>query len=478
MQNVGQRSWDLPLPWRRIAPTRTFRDPPMNAHRYPDSSVLYRRLGRTYPRIIRGEGCYLYDAAGKRYLDGCGGAYVVNVGHGVSEIADALACQAATVAYVNGTAFTNDAVEEFAREITRLCPGDLDLVYPLTSGSEAVEAALKLARQYWVEEGHPGKEKVLALAPSYHGNTLLALSASSREPYRRYFRPWLAPVVQAPAPYSYRCECRGAEPLCPACTGEAVEAVIVRERPETIAALIAEPVGGSATGASVPPPDYWRRIREICNRYNILWIADEVLTGAGRTGTWSALEPYGAVPDLLILGKGIAGGYVPLSALVAPRRLVDRLATGSGALLHAQTFSHHATLCAAGVATIQYLHRHGLIERSATMGRMLHEELGQLREIPLVGDVRGRGLLAGIEFVADRATRRPCQPGSRVAERVAANALELGLTVWPNAGQLADGTGDLAMVAPPFIISEEQIGELVTLLSQAIVRTAEQLEIK
>jgi adenosylmethionine-8-amino-7-oxononanoate aminotransferase len=450
----------------------------MNAHRYPDSSVLYRRLGRTYPRIVRGEGCYLYDAVGKRYLDACSGAYVVNVGHGVSEIADALACQAATVAYVNGTAFTNDAVEEFAREIARLCPGDLDLVYPLASGSEAVEAALKLARQYWVEDGRSGKEKVLAFAPSYHGNTLLGMSASSREPYRSYFRPWLAPAVHAPAPYPYRCECRGVEPLCPGCSGEAVEAVIVREGPETIAALIAEPVGGSATGASVPLPGYWRRIREICNRYSILWIADEVLTGAGRTGTWSALEPYGAVPDLLILGKGIAGGYVPLSALVAPRRIVDRIANGSGALLHAQTFSHHATLCAAGVATIQYLQRHHLIERSAAMGCMLHEELERLREIPLVGDVRGRGLLAGIEFVADRAARRPCPPGSRVAERVAANALELGLTVWPNAGQLADGTGDLAMLAPPFIISEEQIGELVTLLSQAIVRTAEQLEVE
>jgi adenosylmethionine-8-amino-7-oxononanoate aminotransferase len=450
----------------------------MNAHRYPDSSVLYRRLGRTYPRIVRAEGCYLYDAAGKRYLDGCGGAYVVNVGHGVSEIADALACQAATVAYVNGTAFTNDAVEEFAREIARLCPGDLDLVYPLASGSEAVEAALKVARQYWVEDGRSGKEKVLAFAPSYHGNTLLGMSASSREPYRSYFRPWLAPAVHAPAPYPYRCECRGAEPLCPACSGDAVEAVIAREGPETIASLIAEPVGGSATGASVPPPGYWRRIREICNRYDILWIADEVLTGAGRTGTWSALEPYDAVPDLLILGKGIAGGYVPLSALVAPRRIIDRIANGSGALLHAQTFSHHATLCAAGVATIQYLRRHHLIERSAAMGRMLHEELQQLRELPLVGDIRGRGLLAGIEFVADRTTRRPCPPVSQVAARVAANALELGLTVWPNAGQLADGTGDLAMVAPPFVISEEQIGELVMLLRQAIVRTAEQLEVQ
>jgi adenosylmethionine-8-amino-7-oxononanoate aminotransferase len=472
----GAGRWEL-APWRVLLPLSTFRDPPMTDHSYPHSQVFYRKLGRRYPRIVRADGCYLYDAAGKRYLDGSGGAYVVNVGHGVTEIADALACQAATVAYVNGTAFTHDAVEELAGEVARLCPGDLELVYPLASGSEAVEAALKLARQYWVESERPGKEKVVALAPSYHGNTLLAMSASSREPYRSCFRPWLVPVVQVPAPYPYRCECRGVAPLCPACSGDAVEAAILQAGPETVAALIGEPVGGSATGASVPELGYWRRIREICDRYEILWVADEVLTGAGRTGTWSALEPYGAVPDLLVLGKGIAGGYAPLSAVVAPRRLVDRLAQGSGLVLHAQTFSHHPTLCAAGVATIKYLRRHQLIERCAAMGRLLHEQLAELRASPLVGDVRGKGLLAGIEFVADRETRRTFPPSARVAERVASHALDLGLTVWPNSGHLSDGTGDLAMLAPPFIISEEQIAELVVMLTQAIANTAREVGI-
>lgn len=447
----------------------------MTDHSHPESHVFYRKLGRQYPRIVRAEGCYLYDAEGKRYLDGSGGAYVVNVGHGVSEIADALACQAATVAYVNGTVFTNDAVEELAGEIARLSPGDLELVYPLASGSEAVEAALKLARQYWVEADRPDKRKVLAFAPSYHGNTLLAMSASSREPYLSYFRPWLVPIVRVPAPYPYRCECRGAPPLCPACNGDAVEATILREGPETIAALIGEPVGGSATGASVPEAAYWRRVREICDRHDVLWVADEVLTGAGRTGTWSALEPYGAVPDLLILGKGIAGGYAPLSTVVAPRRLVDRLARGSGLVLHAQTFSHHATLCAAGVATIKYLRRHRLIERCAAMGQVLHQRLQELRSSPIVGDVRGRGLLAGIEFVADKERRRPFPAAARVAETVAANALALGLLLWPNSGHLGDGTGDLALLAPPFIITEEQIAEMTALLAQAIARTADKV---
>jgi adenosylmethionine-8-amino-7-oxononanoate aminotransferase len=449
---------------------------PMTSHRYPESHVFYRKLNRPYPRIVRGDGCYLYDDQGRRYLDGSGGAYVVNVGHGVSEIADALACQAGTLAYVTGTAFTHDAAEELAAEIARLSPGDLELVYPLASGSEAVEAGLKLARQYWVESGHPQKHKVLAFAPSYHGNTLLALSASSREHYKAYYRHWLVEIVRVPAPYPYRCECHGRLPLCAACNGDAIEAAILREGAESIAALIAEPVGGSSTGASVPPPDYWRRARAICDRHQILLVADEVLTGAGRTGTWSALEPYGVVPDIMVLGKGIAGGYAPLSAVVAPRRIVDVLARGSGSFLHAQTFSHHATLCAAGVATIKYLRRHGLIERCAAMGQVLHRRLQDLRALPWVGDVRGRGLLAGIEFVQDKASRRPYPSSARFAESVAANALDLGLVVWPNAGQLDDGTGDLAMLAPPFVIDEDQIGELVAVLSRAIERSAAQVE--
>ncbi|HYF39010.1 MAG TPA: aminotransferase class III-fold pyridoxal phosphate-dependent enzyme [Gemmatimonadales bacterium] len=445
----------------------------MSSHQFPESHVFYRRLRRQYPRIVRGQGCYLYDERGHRYLDACGGAYVVSVGHGVNEIADAIACQAATLGYVSGTAFTHAAAEELAAELAKLSPGDLDFVYPLGSGSEAIEAALKLARQYWLESGLPGKHKIIAFAPSYHGNTLLAMSASSREPYRSVYREWIADVVRVPAPYSYRCACHGTPPLCSACNGDALEEAIIKEGADTIGVLIGEPVGGSSTGASVPHPEYWLRVRELCDRYRILWIADEVLTGAGRTGTWAAVEPYGATPDLMVVGKGIAGGYVPLSALVASRRMVELLARGSGVFLHAQTFSHHATLCAAGVATIRYIRRHRLVERCAGMGQELHAALEALRELSVVGDVRGRGLLAGIEFVADRDTRRPFPAATRFAETVAATALELGLVVWPNAGQLDDGTGDLVMLAPPYVIDREQIGELITTLGQAIERTAQ-----
>ncbi|MBA3496315.1 MAG: aspartate aminotransferase family protein [Gemmatimonadales bacterium] len=447
----------------------------MATHDLLDSHVFYRKLTRNYPRIVRGDGCWLYDADGRGYLDAVGGAFVANVGHGVREIAEAIGRQAERLAYVNGTAFTNDPVEELADELARRSPGDLELVYPLASGSEAVEAALKLARQYWVETGEPARRKIVALSPGYHGNTLLALSASARQHYTTHFRDWLVEVVRVPAPYAFRCECRGSPPHCPACSGEAVEAALLREGPDTVAALIAEPVGGSSTGASVPAPDYWRRVRAACDRHGILLVADEVLTGAGRTGTWSALEPYGVVPDIMTLGKGIAGGYVPLSAVVAPRRLVDALGRGSGALLHAQTFSHHATLCAAGVATLRYLRQHALIERCAEIAPTFHSRLESLRGLPAVGDIRGRGLLAGIEFVADPVTRAPFPRAARFAESFAAAALDAGLVVWPNVGQADGVNGDLAMLAPPFVVSHDEIDLIVQRLGTALRATVERI---
>src|SRR5918992_5069908 len=285
---------------------------------YPDTHVFFRKLTARYPLVIRGEGCWLYDADGEAYLDACGGAFVANLGHGVSEIADAMAAQARRLAYVSGASMTHEAVEALSAELATLAPGDLDRVYPLSSGSDAIEAALKLARQYWVDSGRPRRHKVIALSPAYHGNTLLALSASAREHYQTLFREWLVDVVRIPAPYAYRCDCGGVEPYCDSCSGAALEAAIVREGPDTVAAFIAEPVGGSSTRASVPPPEYFRRVREICDRYEVLFIADEVLTGAGRTGTWSALTPFGVVPDVAVYGKGIASGYAPLAAVVAP----------------------------------------------------------------------------------------------------------------------------------------------------------------
>lgn len=450
----------------------------MPPYQYPDSHVFYRKLTRRFPLITHGEGCWLVDADGRRYLDGSGGAFVANLGHGVAEIGQAMATQAAKVAYLNGTAFTNEPVEALADALAELLPGELDKFYFLGSGSEAVEAALKLARQYWVETGKPSKHKVIALFPAYHGNTLLALSASAREHYKTYFREWLVDIHRIPAPYSYRCECggradgpTGRRTDCPTCSGSALEAAILQLGADNVAAFIAEPVGGSSTGHSVPEPGYFRRIREICDRHQVLFIADEVLVGAGRTGTWSAIEQYGVAPDIMTFGKGITGGYAPLSVVAAPRRLLDPIAKGSGALLHAQTFSHHPVLAAAGLAAVRYLRTHGLVERCRRMGEVFHRKLAALRELPHVGDVRGRGLLAGIEFVADKGSRAPWPRKLKFAETFSEQALAAGLMTWANMGQ-ADGTnGDLSCLAPPFVIEESEIDELVRRFTVALEAT-------
>ena len=428
----------------------------MPPRRYPDTGVFYRTLDREFPLITRGEGCWLIDDTGKRYLDACGGAYVANLGHGVSEVADAVAEQIRKVAYVNGTAFTNEPAENLAAELRTLSPKGLDFAYFLSSGSEAVEAALKLARQYWVESGKPGKHKIIARTPGYHGNTLLALSASAREQYKKMFGPWLVPVTMIPAPYPYRCA-----PDAPAMTAEALEAAILKEDADTVCAFIAEPVGGSSTGGSVPPKDYFKRVREVCDKHNILFIADEVLTGAGRTGRWAAMEHFGVTPDIMTMGKGLSGGYVPLSAVLTTKKIIDPIAKGSGAFKHAQTFSHSPAICAAGLAAIRHIKKQKLVERCAEMGVVLQRKLAALLELPSVGDVRGLGLLAGIEFVADKKTKAPFPRSLKFAETFVAKAQDAGLIVWPNTGHADGENGDLVMMAPPFIVTEAEIDEIV-----------------
>jgi len=445
--------------------------------RYPDSPVFYRAWDRELPRIARGKGCWLYDAAGKDYLDASGGAFVANIGHGVAEIADAVREQLASVAYVNGTAFTSEPVERLAQELTALAPRGLDKAYFLSSGSEAVEAALKLARQHWVERGRPEKHKIIARSPGYHGNTLLALSASARGHYKKLYGPYLVRVPMIPAPYPYRCGCAGAAD-CPACSGSALEETIRAEGPESVAAFIAEPIGGSSTGASVPRADYYKRIREICDRHDVLFIADEVLCGAGRTGKWLGLEHYpGAIPDIVTMGKGISGGYVPLSAVLTGPKVLEPLARGSGGFKHAQTFSHAPSICAAGLAAVTYIKKNKLVARAENMGKVLHKKLAALKELPFVGDVRGIGMLAGVEFVEDKGTKAPFPRSRRFAETFTRAAQDAGLVVWPNVGQADGENGDLAMIAPPFTISEAEMDVLVERFCAALKKTAAQLKV-
>jgi adenosylmethionine-8-amino-7-oxononanoate aminotransferase len=442
--------------------------PPVMAHRYPESALFYRRLDRDFPLAVRGEGAWIIDEAGRRYLDACSGAMVAGVGHGVAEIAAAVAAQARELAYVNGSQFTNAAAEDLAAELAEVLPEPLRYSYFLASGSEAIEAAVKLARQYWVERGRPEKWKVIRRNPSYHGNTLAALALSGREHYRRIYRPLLLDFPSIPAPDPYR----HPGPDCAACNGEALALELAAQGPETVAAFLAEPILGSSGGAVVPPPAYYRRVAELCREHDVLYIADEVLTGCGRTGRWFAFQHYDPVPDVVVLGKGLNGGYAPLSAVVASREIAATLARGSGAFNHAQTYSHHPVTCAAGAATLRYLKRHRLVERCAAASAGFFAELATLADHPAVGDVRGAGLLAGIEFVRDRTTREPMPRGWRFAERLVERAREEeGLIVWPNVGH-ADGTrGDLLIVAPPLAVTPEEVAEIGARLRRALAAT-------
>ncbi|HET9342491.1 MAG TPA: aspartate aminotransferase family protein [Candidatus Eremiobacteraceae bacterium] len=447
------------------------------------SDVFYRKLHKQLPVIVKGEGVWLTDAAGKRYLDASGGAMVCNVGHGVADIADAIAAQARKIAYVNGTQFTNEPVEELATMLAARAPWAAFKSYFLSSGSEAVEAALKLARQYHVERGDLARKTIIARTPGYHGNTLLALSASAREHYRRVYAPWLLDVVMIDAPYPYR-----AGPLgeaSPAMTGDALETAILSAGPGNVAAFIAEPIGGSSTGASVPPAGYYARVREICDRFGVLFIADEVLTGAGRTGKFFALEHFRTrdgkpvVPDIITLGKGLNGGYAALSAVMATSAVVETIAKSGGDFQHAQTYSHHPVAAAAGVATLGYIERNDLVERAATMGTRLLQRLRDATSssdgAELVGDVRGVGMLAAVELVADTQTKRPFPRDMKVAETLVASALERGLVLWPNVGHADGHDGDLIMIAPAFTLTASELDELCARLSDALAACASKL---
>lgn len=427
--------------------------------------VFHRHLKHEYPRVVRGEGCWLFDDQDNAYLDGSGGALVANVGHGVHEIAHAVGHQAATVAYASGAIFSNEPVAELAAELDEVLPEPLAYSYFLCSGSEAIEASVKLARQYWRERGRTEKWKVVSRVPSYHGNTLTALSLSGREHYRAIYGPLLTDFPRVPAPDRYR------RPHGDIWDGTAVIREIERQGPETVAAFLAEPVIGSSLGAMAPEPEYYQKIAEACRELGVLFIADEVMAGMGRTGRWFSFEHFGVVPDIVVCGKGLSGGYAPLSAVIASREIVETIRDGSGAFVHAQTYSHMPLTAAAGVATLKYIKANGLVEHVASMEEMFFEKLGALRAHAAVGDVRGRGFLAGVELVADRESKRPFPRSERVVERVAAAALANGLVVWSNAGHLEDGDGDILMIGPSFTISTDEIDEIVARLARALEQT-------
>ncbi|MEW6488876.1 MAG: aspartate aminotransferase family protein [Thermodesulfobacteriota bacterium] len=440
------------------------------------SHVFYRSPAKTYPVAVRAEGAWIWDATGKRYLDGSGGACVVTIGHGVPEVRQAALAQMDAISFAHGSQFTTRTCEELAERVAALSPDpELDRVYLVSGGSEAVETAVKLSRQYWREAGRPDRYKVISRWTSYHGNTAGALALGGHTGRRSPYLPLIQHTPHIEPCYCYRCPFGRTPDACGLPCADALDRTIRYEGPESVAAFIAEPIVGATAGVLVPPDGYWQRIREICDRHDILLIADEVMTGAGRTGRNLALEHWGVNADLVVLAKGLSSGYTPLGAVLVRRRIHEAVRGGSGSFIHGHTYGQHAVSMAVGAAVLRYLEDHRLSERSAALGPVLLEGLRGLAALPLVGDVRGLGLFAGVELVADRDTREPFDPKRKVAYKVAGEAMARGLVTYPGDGG-ADGIrGDHILLSPPLTVTEEELGFLVRTLGEAIEAAARAL---
>jgi adenosylmethionine-8-amino-7-oxononanoate aminotransferase len=440
------------------------------------SAILRRSYRKAFPAAVRGEGVYLWDTDGKRYLDFSGSAAVNFIGHGVAEIAAAMVEQARQLEFVHSSQFTTPVAEAYAQELLEFagehfCGG---AVFFTCGGSEATETALKLARQYQVEIGQTKRYQVLSRTQSYHGATLGALAVSGNRRRREIYLPMVREFAHVGFPYCYRCAygCKD----CGRHYAAELERAIELARGE-VAGFIFEPVSGATLGAAVPPEGYLEQVAEICRRHGVLMIADEVMTGMGRTGRNFAGEHWGVAPDILVAAKGLASGYAPLGAVIATKRIVDAIASGSGAFLHGFTYNAHPIAMAAGRAVLGCVKRQNLVQaadsrREGTTGAKLGRALTGLRELPAVGDVRGLGMLWGVEFVADKASKQPFPADLSFAGRVGQAAIKRGLMLYPMQGCVDGLSGDHVLIAPPAVISEEQIVWAVEQLGAAIEEAA------
>jgi adenosylmethionine-8-amino-7-oxononanoate aminotransferase len=440
--------------------------------------ALFRRSFRKdFPSAVRGEGVYLFDAAGQRYLDLSGSAAVNFIGHGVPEISAAMSAQFEQLEFAHTSQFTTPVAEAYADELLAFAGSNFagGAVFFTSGGSESIETALKLARQYQVESGQRQRYQVLSRTQSYHGSTLGALSVSGNRKRREIYLPMVKEFAHIGIPYCYRCsfDCTDGCFNCGQQYAAELETAIQNAGGEA-AAFLLEPVSGATLGAVPPPPGYLPKIAEVCRRHGVLLIADEVMTGMGRTGRNFAVEHDQVAPDILVTAKGLSSGYAPLGAVIASKQVVDAIAGGSGAFLHGFTYNAHPVSLAAGRAVLRHLKQHDLVAAadSRQPGSAAHElrrQLDTLLDLPNVGDVRGSGLLLGVEFVHDKKTRQPFPPAQTFSARVGQAAMQRGLLVYPMQGCVDGVNGDHVLIAPPAILTPEHAACSVEQLRSAIM---------
>lgn len=434
-----------------------------------DPSFLIKpSLDDQYPMIDYGKGVFLYDKQGKKYLDASSGAVTANIGHGVEEIIEAMHEQAKKVSFVYRSQFTSEAAENLARKIAENSIGDLKWCFFVNSGSEATETAMKIAIQYWQEKGIHTKTKVLSRWLSYHGITLGALSMSGHTARRAKFVPLLEDFPTIHPPYCYRCPYNLTAPECGYLCAKELETAIHRIGADQIAAFIAEPVIGAAGGAISPPEGYYKMIKEICEKNDILFIADEVMTGFGRTGKMFACEHWGIIPDLIALGKGMGAGYTPIAAALVSEKIIKTIVNGSKMIMSGHTLSANPQSCAVSLSVLDYIEKNKLIEGVEQKSNYLFKKLKKLQnKFPFIGDVRGKGLLIGLEFVKD-SQKTPFPRTTRITQSLIKLAQDNGLLLYPAAAGTDGINGDAILIAPPLTITMQEIDELVSLLQTSL----------
>lgn len=432
--------------------------------------IFHRDPGTPMPVAVGGEGIHLVDAEGRRYIDASGGAAVSCLGHGHPEVVAALRDQAGRLAYAHTGFFTTEPAERLADLLVETAPPGIGRVYYVSGGSEAMEAALKLARQFHLDNGEPRRARFIARRQSYHGNTLGALAVGGNAGRRAPFAPLLAEVAHVSPCYAYRGQEPGeTEEAYAGRLAAELEAEILRLGPDRVAGFVAETVVGATLGAVPPVAGYFRRVREVCDRYGVLLILDEVMCGMGRTGTLHACEQEGIAPDLMTVAKGLGGGYQPIGAVLVAERIYRTILEGTGRFQHGHTYLAHPVACAAALAVQTVIRRDGLLAAVRARGRGLAERLdARFADHPHVGDVRGRGLFQGVELVRDRATRAPFDPGLKLHARVKRAAMARGLMVYPMGGTADGVAGDHVLLAPPFIVGEDELDAIADRLGAAV----------